>query len=415
MQALLTLYMIEVLFLPAHAGHVIGFESVRGAVEWLFGPQTTLGFATQVFGLYVGLVYFTPLFGGILGDVWLGRVRSVVLGGLLMAAGHICLAFDASFFFALLLLIAGAGLLRGNLSPQLGALYDAGDRRRDVGFQILGSSVNIGAFIAPLVTGALQQEYNWHIAFGFAAVGMLVGVAVYLWGRRSLPPERRREHHVAIETLNRSDRGRILFLIALVPVATTFWIAQSQVWNTYNVWVRDHVDLMFGQWHMPVVWLQSLDGIAPFFFMPSVVWLWGWQAKHGREPAEFTKVAIGCFIFGAATMLLAAASWTAGSGRASLLWSIAFHLGSNIGWLFFSPVMAAAFTRIAPKAVNATMLGVYYLSIFAGSVISGRLGGLYEVLSPGMFWTLHAAIVGVGGVLFLIARALAPRTTRTGA
>jgi POT family proton-dependent oligopeptide transporter len=174
--------------------------------------------------------------------------------------------------------------------------------------------------------------------------------------------------------------------------------------------VRDHIDLMFGHWQMPVVWLQSLDGIAPFFFMPWVVWLWTVQARRGREPGEYTKMAIGCFIFGAATMLLAAASLVAGAGRASLLWSIAFHLGSNIGWLYFSPVATATFTRVAPRSVNATMVGVYYLSIFLGSTISGRLGALYETLSPAAFWTVHAVIVATGGALFLLLGVFARRT-----
>ncbi len=149
-------------------------------------------------------------------------------------------------------------------------------------------------------------------------------------------------------------------------------------------------------------WLQSIDGLSPFLFLPLVLMLWRRQASRGREPGDVTKIAIGCFLFGASTLWLAGAQYIAGpDGRAPLAWAIVFHLTSNIGWLFFSPTITGLFSRVAPVQVNATMMGVYYLAIFLGSTISGRLGGLYEVMSPAMFWTLHAAIVAGGGVAML--------------
>src|ERR1043166_9498310 len=118
MQALLVLYMVEQLLLPGHVERIVGFGAVRAAIESVTGPLSVQALATQIFGLYVGLVYVTPVFGGLLGDRVLGRRRAVALGALLMTAGHFCMAFDASFLLALLLLILGAGTLRGNLAPQ---------------------------------------------------------------------------------------------------------------------------------------------------------------------------------------------------------------------------------------------------------------------------------------------------------
>jgi POT family proton-dependent oligopeptide transporter len=361
------------------------------------------GRPSQVFGLYVGLVYFTPVIGGALGDRVLGRTRTVALGALLMTAGHFCLAFDTSFLLALLLLICGAGCLRGNLSPQLGELYAKEDRRRTAAFQTYGAMINIGAFIAPIVTGFLGQAYGWHFAFAFAGVGMLIGLVIYLSGRKYYPAERLRRSAQPAEPLTALDKRVIAWLIVLVLGTMTFWIAQSQVWNTYNIWVRDHVDLRFGSWTMPVPWLQSLDGIAPFIWLPVFLTVWRWQASRGREPGEFAKMAIGCVVFGASTMLLAlATSFPNANGKASLIWAIAFHMGSNIGWLYFSPITTALYSRAGPKSVNATMMGVNNLSVFLGSVISGRLGGLYEKLDPATFWTLHAVIVCTGAALILL-------------
>ena len=403
MQALLVLYMVEQLLLPGHVEHIAGFGGLRSVIESATGHLSTQALASQIFGLYVGLVYFTPVIGGALGDRVLGRTRTVALGALLMTAGHFCLAFDESFLFALLLLILGAGCLRGNLAPQLGELYPKEDRRRTAAFQAYGATINIGAFIAPIVTGFLGQAYGWHFAFAFAGVGMLIGLVIYLSGRRYLPTEPQRDAPQIFEQLTAADKHVIVWLIALVLGTMMFWIAQSQVWNTYNIWVRDHVDLKFGSWTMPVPWLQSLDGIAPFIWLPVFLTVWRWQASRGREPGEFGKMAIGCVIFGASTMLLALATYFPGaSGKASLLWAIAFHMGSNIGWLYFSPITSALYSRAAPKSVNATMMGVNYLAVFLGSVISGRLGGLYENLDPAQFWALHAAIVCAGGAVILI-------------
>jgi POT family proton-dependent oligopeptide transporter len=402
MQALLVLYMVGQLLLPGHVEHIAGFAMVRSGIEFVTGPLSTQALATQIFGLYVGLVYFTPVFGGLVGDRVLGRVGAVSLGALLMTAGHFCMAFDESFLPALLLLICGAGLLRGNLAPQLGELYARNDRRRTLAFQIYGSAINLGAFIAPLATGQLAQSYGWHSGFAFAGFGMLFGLIVYLWGRKTLPDDAQRASTTEAAPSATDEPNTVPLLLLLVPVTSLFWIAQSQVWNTYNLWVRDHIALRFGHWTMPVPWLQSLDGLAPFLCLPPLVMFWRWQAKRGREPDEFTKMAIGCFIFGVSTFWLGCAYLVSGpDGRAPLLWAVAFHLGSNIGWLYFSPIAIALFSRLAPRRVNATMVGIYYLSIFFGSVISGRLGGLYERISPFAFWSLHAGLVGFGGVVLL--------------
>src|SRR5205085_11966021 len=184
--------------------------------------------------VYVGLVYLTPVFGGLLGDRLLGRIRAISLGALLMTAGHFCMAFDESLLLALLLLISGAGLLRGNLPPQIGELYTQEDQRRTTAFQVYGAVVNLGAFIAPLVTGALGQVYGWHAGFAFAGFGMLAGLIVYRIGRRNLPAEIPRRRRKTRMPLTAQERAVVILLLLLVPTCSLFWIAQSQVWNTYN-------------------------------------------------------------------------------------------------------------------------------------------------------------------------------------
>ena len=402
MQALLTLYMVGQLFTPGHVEKIVGFSGFRAVVEGVFGRLTAQGLATQVFGLYIGFVYITPVIGGWLGDRVLGRRRTVALGALLMTAGHFCMAFDQSFLLAMLFLIAGAGCFRGNLQPQVGELYPPDDRRRVVGFQLYASMINLGAFIAPLLTGALGKSFGWHVAFAFAGFGMLLGLAIYLLGQGQLAPEVPRAARAARAALRPPERRLVLNLLALVPVAACFWVAQSQVWNTYNLWVRDHIELQVGSFTVPVPWLQALDGLSPFVCLPPMLLFWRWQARRGREPNEFIKAAIGCFIFGASTLWLAGAPLLVDAhGRTPLMWAVAFHFASNLGWLYFAPTMTALFSRTAPAPVNATMIGVYSLSVFLGSTISGRMGSLYETLTASQFWALHAGVVTVGGLIML--------------
>lgn len=161
--------------------------------------------------------------------------------------------------------------------------------------------------------------------------------------------------------------------------------------------------MVVGGWRMPVPWLQAVDALSVVVLMPPILQFWRWQAGRSREPDDLTKLAIGCLLFGAAIAWLAAGPLAAGAmGKVPLVWALAYHVLQSFGYLYFAPVAVAVFSRTAPASINAMMIGTYYLSIFAGSIISGRLGGLYERLSSAQFWLIHAAIVIAGGVLILL-------------
>lgn len=399
MQAILVLYMVERLFLPEHVANIVGFVTLRRTIEYATGALTPQGLATQIFGLYVGLTYLTPAAGGFVGDRVLGRSRSVILGALLMTAGHFCMAFEASFLLALLLLIVGAGFLRGNLTPQVSELYPLQDKRRSVAFQIYFSMVSIGAFVAPLVTGLLAQTYDWDMAFGFAGVGMLVGLIVYVGGYRTLPRTAPPRNFAARRQLTPAERRVVISLLAILPKATLFWVAQAQIWNTYNLWVRDHVNLQLGSLTVPVPWLQALDGLAALVTLPALLLLWRWQGRKGRAPDDYKKMVVGLFLFAASVGILAAAqALTGASGKIPLIVPVAFHFASNVAWLYFAPSANSLFASTAPASLRGTLTGTYTLSMFFGSIISGRLGGLYETLSPTAFWCIHAALAALGGL-----------------
>ena len=190
MTSLLTLYMVKQLLLPGHAEHVAGLETLRHLFE-LRAPMTDLAFAALIYGWYSGLVYFTPILGGWIADRALGANRTVIIGALLMSAGHFAMAFDFSFLLALVLLILGSGCLKGNISAQVGTLYPVeAESLRARGFTIFSTGINIGAAAGPLVTGTVAAVFGWHAGFGVAAGLMLLGLLTYIVGQRYLPASR---------------------------------------------------------------------------------------------------------------------------------------------------------------------------------------------------------------------------------
>jgi len=138
--------------------------------------------AYAVYGAYTALVYATPFIGGMLADRLLGTRRAVILGGLLMASGHLLMTIqnETAFFTALALLICGNGFFKPNISTTVGALYPEGSVRRDGGFTIFYMGINLGAAMSPLICGYVGETYGWHYGFGLATVGMLVGLAVFV-------------------------------------------------------------------------------------------------------------------------------------------------------------------------------------------------------------------------------------------
>src|SRR5882762_6438840 len=196
MTALVVLFMVNQLLLSGHVEHVGGFPGFRAMVESIVGPLSTQALASQIFGLYSGFVYFTPLLGGMIADRWIGQRSAVTIGALSMSAGHLAMTFDQSFLVALLLLVIGSGLLKGNITAQVGALYPSEDEaRRTRGYVLFSTGINIGAIAGPMVCGLLAQVYGWHYGFGIAAIFMLAGLATYLYGYRYLPARVERRRH----------------------------------------------------------------------------------------------------------------------------------------------------------------------------------------------------------------------------
>ena len=414
MQALLVLYMVDRLLRPGHMEHVAGLGPVKAVLEW-GGPLSGQALASAIFGVYAASVYLTPLAGGLIGDRWIGRRAAVTLGAVLMAAGHFLMAFEWAFVAALALLILGCGFLKGNIASQVGLLYGPDDPRRDDAFQIYVLAINAGVIAAPLVCGTLGELYGWHWGFTAAGVGMLLALCIYLAGGRYLPadsPRQRRAEAAGAPPkppLTGRDWRTIAALVALIPILGLAFVGNNQIYNVYMIWARDNADLMLMGWRAPVTWLQSLDAFVSVGGLVVVALFWRVMAARRIIPSELTKLTIGCAIavLGFVDLAVSAAIQARTGVKVPLVWLIAFHVINSIAYANLLPVALSQFSRSAPPAVNATMIGVFYLLFFMTNLMVGWIGGFYEKMTPVQFWLLHAGLcAAAAAVLVLLHRPL---------
>lgn len=404
MRALLILYMVQDLLVSDRINDVAGMDAYRSAITAIFGPLSTQAFASQTFGLYAGFVYFTPLFGGLLADRWLGAKRTVMIGIALMTLGHFAMVFDWSFLIALLLLVLGSGALKGNIAAQVGHLYPkAAEALRTRGYTLFSTGINVGAVLGPLACGTLAQVYGWHYGFGLAGVMMLVAAAVYFAGMRHFPDHRVLHADAPSSRLSGRD-WRMIALVALVMVFMTLqFLAYDQTFNVGLIWVADHVQLETALGAVPVPWFAAEDSLASVVVVPVLIGLWQWQARRGKEPGDFGKMAIGAAIMACAMLALAAgAVQAAGGGKASILWPVLAYFLTGAAFMWTWPTMLALMSRRAPAKINALMMACVYLTAFVSSVGAGYIARFYEPLGAPQFFLLNAGLSFAGTALFLI-------------
>lgn len=407
MQALLVLYMTKTLLLTPHVEQIVGFAAFEQFIQFVYRPgASTQAIASAIFGLYTSLVYLTPILGGILADQVLGKTRTIILGALLMAAGHFLMAFDASFLLALLCLVLGTGCFKGNIAGQVGALYAEKDLRRADAFQIFYLGINAGVIAAPLIAGTLGEKVGWHYGFGAAGVGMLISLVIYLTGRRHLPPDPplRGREKVVRPKLTSQERRTILLLILLLPVLTASVLCNQQIFNAYLVWADRSVDLTFMGDRVPTTWLITLDAIVSVSFLAGMVVFWRLWAKRFKEPDEIGKLTIGAIISvtGVLSLVAGATIAEATGAKVSIWWCVLFHVLNSIAFANMLPVSLALYARAAPAAITGTIIGIYYLHLVAGNQTVGILGTFLERMPASQFWLMHAAIAGAAAVVFLV-------------
>ena len=419
-----------------------------------------LGFDDQtsgaIYGLYTMGVYLLALPGGWLADRLFGLKKSVWYGGIIIALGHFTMAIPGilklftgevahgavtaldtnSFFLGLIFVVIGTGLLKPNVSAIVGTLYAPGDVKRDAGFSIFYMGINLGGFIAPLLTGALAQ-IDWHLGFGLAGFGMVLGLIQYrltqgnLDGYAELPPAKTEEeiesrsrlvksvtvivcllavvvvllfmgiipidataianasgviiaivayaflaYILIFGNLTSAERKKVIVIAILFVFSAVFWSGFEQAGSTLNLFGQRFTDRNIFGWEMPASWFQSVNSLFIIIFAPFFGALWVWLAKRNLEPNSPLKFAFGLILLGAGFFTMFLASKIAASGDlAAPTWLMITYLLHTFGELSLSPVGLSLTTKLAPKKFSGQMMGVWFLSIALGNLVAGLIAG----------------------------------------
>ncbi len=412
--------------------------------------------AVAIASIYGSLVYMSGVIGGWFADRIFGTSRAVFIGGVLIMFGHIALAVPGStgfFFTSMVLIVLGTGLLKPNVSATVGELYSSEDARRDAGFSIYYMGINLGAFISPLLVGAVNDNFGFHAGFGVAAVGMFAGLVVFVATKKKnlglagtyvpnpLSSDEKSKTYsimgavaaalvilvvVGINTgfltidrfidivailgifiptayfvfmctspkTTKEERSRVIAYIPLFMAAVMFWAIQEQGSTILAVFADTRTDLTIGSFEILPAWFQSANPLFIITLAPLFAWMW---TKLGpRQPSTPTKFALGLFFAGMSFVVILLPVYFAGEDAlVSPIWLILSYLIVVLGELCLSPIGLSATTKLAPEAFQAQMMSLWFLASAAAQAVNAQAAKFY---TPENELTYYA-VFGFGAIV----------------
>jgi proton-dependent oligopeptide transporter, POT family len=397
---------------------------------WLFGD----GQSNLIYGAYTSLVYITPVLGGYLADRWLGQRKAVVFGGVLLAFGHLFMAWEGIqgatdplvkqadpainvFWLALALIIVGSGFLKANISVIVGQLYAMRDTRRDAAYTIFYMGVNVGAALGTILVGYLGETIGWSWGFGLAGIGMVLGLIIFMVGKPALkgqgeppaPLAGRREwvlYAVGVAAvgviwflvqnqnvirdllivsgvamlgytlyeafkLPKEPRERMFAILFLIALNPIFWGLFEQAGGSLSLYTDRYVDRQ----GVPTSLFQSINPIYIVLLGPLFAWLWQTLGRRGLEPSAPAKFGLALAQVGFAFLVFA---WGARSVGMDVMTPVIFvfliFLFQTTGELCLSPVGLSAMTRLAPLHLGSFIMGAWFYMTAVGNFVAGKIG-----------------------------------------
>ncbi|MBL0739835.1 peptide MFS transporter [Chryseolinea lacunae] len=421
-----------------------------------------------IYGIYTMMVYMLALPGGWIADNVCGLRKSVFYGACTICLGHLLMAFSntETFFVGLLLIAVGTGLLKPNISSLVGELYAREENaRRDSGFSIFFMGINIGAFVAPFITGYFGEKVNWHYGFALAGAGMLAGLVQYKITEKYLPeermtrtPEERKKNArtlgivsalvgllvlalvfkivvvdpvwiakafvyiivgsavlyfgylLFVAGLDAAERRGVLAILSFFVMSVIFYMGYEQQGSSLNLFALRYTDLALGGFVMPASWLQAVPAVGVLIFAPFFAWLWLWLSKRNIDPAIPVKLSFGLLFISASFFVMTGAAYVVMQGQKALpLWLIFTYMLHTFGEICLYPVGLSAVKKLAPQKFAAQLMGVWFLSLSLGNLLAGLLTSNMSneriLRNPGAMVELFLGIaigVGLAGIVMLV-------------
>ncbi|WP_010218113.1 POT-type proton-dependent oligopeptide transporter [Sphingomonas sp. PAMC 26621] len=406
-KSLLVLILADQIF--AHdLAPALGAPTLRGMFERWFGPLSSVGLASQVYGYAGALLYLAVPLGGLIGDLFASRRLVIYSAAATMLAGLALMIGVATFLPGLALFMVATGTLKGNLSAQVGRLFhDEAERQR--GYAVYLGFLNAGVICGPLVCGGVATGLGWPYAIGAAAAAIAIGTLGYAAtaGRTAdvaAPDRATRARHGGGTGL----RG-IPVLVAAILSVYCCWAAYEQLGDIFLVWARTRIDLHVAGWTMPVAWFVSLDGVFTLLLIVGVQGALGRAARRGGTPAAQDMILAGGLACAAGYGVLALASRYAGAELLSIGWALLYLLLVDLAVVLVWPSGLSLIAAHAPPRFIGFWMGVFYLHGFFASLWVGISGSAYGRISDSSFWLLQAGMAGMSVALALVAILLRQR------
>ncbi|MDX2303726.1 MAG: peptide MFS transporter [Microscillaceae bacterium] len=395
--------------------------------------------ALDLYGWYTMLVYVMSIPGGIIADKLWGQKRTVMVGGGLLVIGHLMLAIPSkiAFFTGLAFIVLGVGGLKPNISTMVGGLYRKGDMRRDTGFTIFYIGINTGSFLASIIVSAVGEIYGWHYGFSLAGLGMLAGQLVFIFGQKylkgigeevSVQTTDSKIHTEALDDFSKNtqlsgqEKDRILAILISLVIVLVFWMAFEQAGGLMNLYTKQYTNRdFFGLFVIPTGVFQALNAGFIMIFGGIVAVFWDSFVRRGKHIGGIFKMGFGTMVMGTGFIFMVAAameSEVSATGevirQSSAYWLVLAYLFHTLGELCLSPVSLSFITKVSPKHMVATMMGIYWAVIGFGNKLAAEVGKYAESLGEfTVFLGLVIFPIVMGGLLVLFSNQISKLTHGT--
>jgi len=422
------------------------FYGMRGMLTVFMVTQMGLGDkqANLQYGAIQAFVYAFTFIGGVFADKILGFQKSLIWGALTMIAGGLVIAFSPKemFYIGTCFSIIGTGFFKPNISTMVGQLYKEGDNRRNAGFSLFYSGINLGALLGGAIMIAVGKNYSWRMAFALVSVAMTISLVTFLFTRRNLGPiglspfgpgvsaTRRRVLEVAtyvgsllciplililvknsrytdvfmytigpatllylgweMRKFNREQNKRIVAALVFIFFSVLFWAFFEQSGGSLSLFALYNlrpeflgITSVFGLKVDPNGFNNSANSLFVIIFAPLIGIVWMLLSKRRLEPSSVVKFGLGFFLLGLAFMIFAWTKMFAGpDGMTSLEIFTLGYFVITFGELCLSPIGLSLMTQLAPTSIQGLMMGMWFLASAYGQYVAGLLGAGMSSADP---------------------------------
>lgn len=382
--------------------------------------------ATSLYGFYVGILHLTPLAGGWLSDRYLGQQKSIILGGFFISFGNFLLFTSSDIYqlyFSLLSIIIGNGFFKANGTNLVGNIYsDKSTLEREVAYSLFYMFINLGSFLAPFTAGLIADKFfavrnatGEIIHYGYKPMFLICSVIGITWtisffylapkylkntGKLPCYTHKTEKKSIFSFTFSEKEKKRIKAMGIISIFVILFWTSFYQSFSSITLYARDYVNRSLFGFIVPVPWFAALNAILGIIFSPILALLWSQLRK--KNITIPVKISFGIFSMGIAFAFMTVSVLISGDIKANMIFIILAYIFNTLSELCIAPIGIAMFNCLSPKRYSTFFMGLWYMTMFFASIISGKVAGFTQDTGfLTIFFSLSVILFVMGSILYL--------------